>query len=62
MSLLLFLAGVAIGVVGTVIAGVVIINRPLPERERPIYSAIGSGPARTSGPESTFDFIQRRLR
>jgi hypothetical protein len=61
-ALLLFAAGVAVGIIATVIAGIVIINRPPPERQRPIYSVNGGRSTRTTGPESTFDFIQRRLR
>jgi hypothetical protein len=61
-ALLLFAAGVAVGIIATVITGIVIINRPPPERQRPIYSVNGGRSTRTTGPESTFDFIQRRLR
>ena len=62
-ALLLFAAGVAVGIVGTVIAGVVIINLPPPKRDRePVhFSAIGAGRSMTTGPASTFDFLQRRL-
>jgi hypothetical protein len=64
-ALLLFAAGVAVGIVGTVIAGVVIINLPPPKRDRePVhFSAIGAGRSMTTtGPASTFDFLQRRLK
>ena len=57
-----FAAGIFTGIIGTVIAGIVIINRPPPQRQRPIYSVNGGRSTRTTGPESTFDFIQRRLR
>jgi hypothetical protein len=61
-GLLLFLAGLAVGIIATVTAGVVIINRPLPERERPpvSYSAICAGCARS--PEDLFEAIDRCLR
>jgi hypothetical protein len=60
--MLLFLAGVVTGIVASIVAGIAILNSPPPKRDRPIYSAIASGPARTTGPASTFDFIQQRLR
>ena len=62
MTALLLFAGIVIGVAITIICGLVVIHWPEPKRERPLYSAIGSGPPRTTGPESTFDFINRRLK
>jgi hypothetical protein len=53
-----FVAGIVVGIV----AVIAVLNSPPPERQHPIYTAIGAGPARTSGPESTLDFIQRRLK
>ena len=61
-ALLLFAAGVAVGIIATVIAGIVIINRPPPQRITPIYADNGGRSTRTTGPESTYDFITRRLR
>jgi hypothetical protein len=57
-----FAVGLIIGVIACIIAAIAILNRPPPERTQPIYSAICKGPARTTGPESAFDFIQRRLK
>jgi hypothetical protein len=61
---LIFAGGFALGVVATVVAGIVALNWPERERERPpvTISMIGAGPPRTTGPESTFDFVSRRLR
>lgn len=63
-----FICGIGVGIIATIgvgiaiIRGLVVINWPEPKCEPQRYSAIGSGPARTTGPELTFDFIQRRLR
>jgi hypothetical protein len=57
-----FAAGIFTGIIGTVIAGIVIINRPPPQRITPIYADNGGRSTRTTGPESTYDFITRRLR
>ena len=54
-----FAAGIFTGIIGTVIAGIVIINRP---PITPIYADNGGRSTRTTGPESTYDFITRRLR
>jgi hypothetical protein len=62
MTALILFVGVVIGIAVTILCGLVIVHWPEPKREPPRYSAVGSGPARTTGPESTFDFIQRRLR
>jgi hypothetical protein len=62
ISVLWFIAGIITGLVLAAIGIIVALRWPEPKRERPIYSAIGSGPPRTSGPESTYDFINRRLR
>jgi hypothetical protein len=64
MTALLLFAGVVIGVAITIICGLVIIHWPEPKRDRePVhFSAIGSGRSMTTGPESTYDFITRRLR
>ena len=53
-AVLLFIAGIAVGIVGTVIAGAVIITLPPPKREREPahFSAIGSGRSMTTGPRS----------
>jgi hypothetical protein len=61
-SVLLFLAGLVVGAVATVAAGVAIINRSPPPRTTPIYAVNGGRSTRTTGPESTYDFITRRLR
>jgi hypothetical protein len=57
-----FAISLIVGGLAAVVAGIAILNRPPPERERPIYSAIGAGPARTTGPETPYEFLQRRLR
>jgi hypothetical protein len=57
-----FVAGIVVGIIASIVAGVAILNRPPPERERPIYTAIGAGRARTTGSEDLFDAIDRRLR
>jgi hypothetical protein len=64
MSALLLFVGVVIGVAITIIAGLAVIYWPAPKRDRePVhFSAIGSGRSMTTGPASTFDFLQRRLR
>ena len=62
IAALWFAAGIVTGIIATIGIGIAIINRPLPERERPIYSVNGGRSTRTTGPELTFDFIQRRLR
>jgi hypothetical protein len=61
-TVLVFVAGIITGLVLSAIGIIVAMRWPAPKRETPIYSAIGAGPARTSGPESTYDFIHRRLR
>jgi hypothetical protein len=53
--------GFALGVASTILTGIAILNRPLPERERPVYSAISNGRARTTGREDLFEAIARRL-
>jgi hypothetical protein len=62
IAALWFAAGIVTGIIGTVTAGVAIINRPPPPRTTPIYAVNGGRSTRTNGPESTYDFIQRRLR
>jgi hypothetical protein len=62
MTALLLFVGVVIGVAVTIICGLIIIHWPEPKPEPPYYSAIGAGRAVSSGPMSTYDFIQRRLR
>jgi hypothetical protein len=57
-----FAIGLIVGAVAAIIAGIAILNRPPPPRERPIFSAIGAGRARTTGPEDVFEAIDRRLR
>jgi hypothetical protein len=57
-----FVAGIVVGILASIVAVIAVLNSPPPERQHPIYTAIGAGPARTSGPESTLDFIQRRLK
>lgn len=57
-----FAIGLFVGIVASIIAVIAILNQPLPKRERPIYSAIGAGRARTTGPESLFEAIDRRLK
>jgi hypothetical protein len=62
VSFLIFLAGLVVGIVGTLGVGIAILNRPLPERERPIWSVNSGKRTMTTGPESTFDFLQRQLK
>jgi hypothetical protein len=62
IAALWFCAGAVVGIIGTVTAGVVIINRPPHPRTTPIYAVNAGGSTRTTGPESTYDFITRRLR
>ena len=64
MSALLLFVGVVIGVAITILAGLAVVHWPEPERDRePVrFSAIGSGRSMTTGPASTFDFLQRRLK
>jgi hypothetical protein len=57
-----FAAGMVTGIIGTIGIGIAIINRPPPERVTPIYSVNGGRSTRTTGPESTYDFLTRRLR
>jgi hypothetical protein len=57
-----FAIGLLVGAIAAIIAGIAVLNRPPPERERPIYTAIGAGRARTTGEESLFEAIDRRLR
>jgi hypothetical protein len=57
-----FAIGLVVGAVAAVCAGIAIINRPPPERVTPIYSVNGGRSTRTTGPESTYDFLTRRLR
>jgi hypothetical protein len=61
MTALVLFAGIALGVAITIIAGLAVVRWPEPKREPPRYSAIGSGPARTTGPEDLFEAIDRRL-
>jgi hypothetical protein len=64
MSALLLFVGAAIGVAITIIGGLVIIHWPEPKRDRePVrFSAVGAARAMSTGPMSTYDFLQRRLR
>jgi hypothetical protein len=64
MTALLLFAGIAIGAAITILAGLAVIHWPEPKRDRePVYfSAIGAGRSMTTGPASTFDFLQRRLK
>jgi hypothetical protein len=64
MTALLLFVGIVIGIAITILAGLAVIHWPAPERDRePVhFSAIGAGRSMTTGPESTFDFITRRLR
>jgi NADH:ubiquinone oxidoreductase subunit 3 (subunit A) len=64
MTAVLLFVGVVIGVAITIICGLVVIHWLVAERERePVrFSAIGSGRSMTTGPASTFDFLQRRLK
>jgi hypothetical protein len=57
-----FVVGIGVGIVASIIAAVAILSIPPPKREIPVYSAIGAGRARTTGPEDLFDAIDRRLR
>jgi hypothetical protein len=61
-AVLIFIAGLIVGIIGTIGIGIAIINRPPPERTTPIYAVDGGRSTRTTGPESTYDFITRRLR
>ena len=63
-AVLLFIAGFAAGIIGTIIAGIVIINLPPPKRDRdPVhFSAISSGRSMTTGQQSLYDQIQSRLK
>jgi hypothetical protein len=64
MTALSLFAGIVIGIALTIIGGLVVIHWPEAKRERePVsYSAISSGRVRTTGPASTFDFLQQRLK
>ena len=64
MTGLLLFAGIVIGIALTIIGGLVVIHWPVAERERePVsFSAIGSGRSMTTGPQSLYDQLQRRLR
>jgi hypothetical protein len=53
--------GFAFGVACAILVGLAIINHPVPEREQPIVSMIGSGHAKTTGPETLYGGINRRL-
>jgi hypothetical protein len=57
-----FAAGIVGGIVASIIAVIAILRSPPLKRERPNYSAIGAGAARTTGPETPYEFLQRRLR
>jgi hypothetical protein len=63
-AVLIFIAGLVVGIVSTIGVGVAIVNLPPPKRERePVhFSAVGSGRSMTTGPMSADDFLQRRLR
>jgi hypothetical protein len=64
IAALWFCAGAVTGIIGTIGIGVAILHWPVAERDRePVrFSAIGSGRSMTTGPASTFDFLQRRLK
>jgi hypothetical protein len=62
IAALWFCAGAIAGIIATIAIGIAIINRPPPPRTTPIYAVNGGKSTRTTGPESTYDFIQRRLR
>jgi hypothetical protein len=62
IAALRFAAGIVAGIIGTVIAGIVIINLPPPARRRPIYAVNGGRSTRTTGPQSLYDQIQSRLK
>jgi hypothetical protein len=57
-----FAAGLIVGIVASIAAAIALLNSPPPKRERPIYSAIGAGRARTTDEEDLFEAIDRRLR
>jgi hypothetical protein len=57
-----FCAGAVTGIIATIGIGIAIINRPLPERQRPIWSVNGGKHTMTTGPQSVYDQLQRRLR
>jgi hypothetical protein len=64
IAALWFCAGAVVGIIGTVTAGIVIINLPPPKRDRdPVhFSAIGAGRSMTTGQQSLYDQIQSRLK
>jgi hypothetical protein len=57
-----FLAGVGVGILASIVTVIAILNQPPPKRTQPIYSVNGGRSTRTTGPASTFDFLQQRLR
>jgi hypothetical protein len=57
-----FVAGIGVGIVASVVAGIAILNQPPPKRERPIYSVNGGRSTRTTGPETPFETLNRILR
>ena len=57
-----FIAGIGVGFLAAIVAGIAVLNIPLPKHERPIYSVNGGRSTRTTGPMSTYDFLQHRLR
>jgi hypothetical protein len=57
-----FAAGIVTGIIGTVIAGIVMINLPPPQRTAPIYAVNGGRSTRTTGPQSLYDQLQSRLK
>ena len=64
IAALWFIAGLAVGIVATVAAGIVVISVPPAKRERqPIsYGAIGAGRVHTNGAQSLYDQLQSRLK
>jgi hypothetical protein len=62
IAALWFCAGAVTGIIATIGVSIAIINRPPPPRTTPIYAVNAGRSTRTTGPESTYDFITRRLR
>ena len=57
-----FPIGLIVGGLAAVSASLAILYQPPPKRPPITYHAIAAGAQRSTGPASTFDFLQQRLK
>jgi hypothetical protein len=60
-ALIAFAIGLCVGIIASIAAAIAILNRPPPERERPIYSVNGGRSTKTTGPQDVFTSVNSKL-